>query len=197
MRVFITGGRGYVGGRLTEHLVKNGYEVFVGTRRKVGQDRLFYGAQLIQTNLFDDNFLSRIDKKFDGIVHCAAMNAIECSTDPLEAIKVNGLGTAHLVRSAKKHGVKKFIHLSTTHVYSDDPEGMIDEDTPAQNLHPYASSHLAGEFQTLYGGLDGRMETIVLRLSNGVGAPIQQNIDCWSLVVNDFCRQAVTANSGR
>ena len=31
-------------GRLTEHLVKNGYEVFVGTRRKVGQDRLFYGV---------------------------------------------------------------------------------------------------------------------------------------------------------
>jgi UDP-glucose 4-epimerase len=69
--------------------------------------------------------------------------------------------------------------------------GTITEESCPRNLHPYAASHLAGENVVLSAGERGEIEGIVLRLSNAFGAPAHKNANCWVLLVNDLCRQAV------
>jgi UDP-glucose 4-epimerase len=78
-------------------------------------------------------------------------------------------------------------------VYRSPLVGEIDEKTCPRNLHPYASSHLAGENAVLYGSITQDDFTgIVLRLSNAIGMPVHKDVNCWMLVSNDLCRQAVT-----
>jgi UDP-glucose 4-epimerase len=59
-------------------------------------------------------------------------------------------------------------------------------------LHPYATSHKAAEDCVLAVNQSRDIQGIVLRLSNVVGAPLDKEIKCWTLLVNDICRQAVT-----
>ena len=73
---------------------------------------------------------------------------------------------------------------------------VIDEQICPKNLHPYATSHLAGEKASLTGLQNSRNTTgTILRLSNAVGHPMTMNTNCWMLFVNDLCRQAVTTGN--
>jgi UDP-glucose 4-epimerase len=79
--------------------------------------------------------------------------------------------------------------MSTTHVYG--PQvGRLEETTLPAPRHPYATSHRAAEDAVL--AASGNFTAMVLRLSNGFGAPTHAQANCWTLLVNDLCRQAVT-----
>ena len=127
----------------------------------------------------------------DVIVHAAGMNAQECAKNPEHALAVNGVATAELVNAAVIQGVKKFIYLSTAHVYSAPLVGTITEKSQTTNLHPYATSHLAGESSVLAAHQSDNIDGIVLRLSNSFGAPTHKLVNCWMLLINDLCQQAV------
>ena len=107
----------------------------------------------------------------------------------------NGVATKRLVEAASRAGVKKFIYLSTAHVYASPLVGTITEQTLPNNSHPYASSHLAGESAVLNADERGVIQGVVMRLSNAYGAPMHKGVNCWMLVVNDLCRQAVQTRS--
>jgi UDP-glucose 4-epimerase len=127
----------------------------------------------------------------DVVVHLAALNEIECAADPIAAALVNGVGTWRLVQAAIHQKVRKFIFFSTAHVYGQPLAGVITEKTLTRPAHPYASSHHFGEEAVLEAHDNGRMTGIVLRLSNGVGAPAFMGVNRWTLLANDLCRQAV------
>lgn len=127
----------------------------------------------------------------DVVIQAAGMNAHDCAADPVAALMVNGVATARLMDAASRAAVKRFVYLSTAHVYGSPLTGMVDENTYPRNLHPYASSHLAGENAVLGASRQGGTQGIVLRLSNGFGVPVRRDVNCWMLLVNGLCRQAV------
>ena len=127
----------------------------------------------------------------DVVVHAAGMNAQECAADSIAALEFNGVATARLLEAAIRSGVERFIYLSTAHVYASPLSGMITENVCPRNMHPYATSHLAGENAVLCERQRARIGGIVLRLSNTFGAPMHKDVNCWSLLVNDLCRQAI------
>jgi UDP-glucose 4-epimerase len=88
-------------------------------------------------------------------------------------------------------GVERFIYFSTAHVYGAPLAGHITERSPARPVHSYASTHHAAEEFVLAAQDKGSIQGIVLRLSNGFGAPAHTGADCWMLLVNDLCLQAV------
>lgn len=191
-RVLITGGFGFVGGRLAQHLSSIGYCVFLGSRSfKVVPDWL-PEAEVVKISWDDDRELSRICNEVDIIVHAAGMNVSDCMSDPIGAFIFNGFATARLARIAERSGVSKFIYLSTAHIYGSQLIGSISEDNFPSNPHPYATSHLVGEKAVLEAGLFSHMSSVVLRLSNGFGVPAHKATPCWKLLANDVCRQAVT-----
>jgi UDP-glucose 4-epimerase len=191
MRILITGGFGFVGGRLAVHLAQAGYQIVLGSRNAINPAVWLPQAEVSQIIWDDDRMLERSCNNIDVVIQAAGMNAQECAADPVAAFAFNGVATARLVAAACRAGVKKFIYLSTAHVYASPLEGIITEETCPRNLHPYATSHLAGEHAVLSASQLGKIEGIVLRLSNAFGAPMHKDVNCWMLLVNDLCKQAV------
>ena len=191
MRVLITGGFGFIGGRLAVDLAKAGHFVVLGTREFVPSPSWLPQAEVVETVWADERILEQCCKSVDVVVHAAGMNAQDCIVDPISALDFNGLATARLVAAASRAKVKRFVYLSTAHVYASPLVGTITEETCPNNLHPYATSHLAGEYAVLSANQQKQIQGIVLRLSNAFGAPVHTDVNCWMLLVNDLCRQAV------
>jgi UDP-glucose 4-epimerase len=191
MRVLITGGFGYIGGRLAGHLQNAGHQIILGSRGSRSSPAWLPKAEVVRTDWNDGRSLERICTGVDVVIQASGMNARDCAVDPLAALEVNGLATARLIAAASRSRVKRFIYLSTAHVYASPLAGIITEETCPRNLHPYSTSHLAGENAALGACLRGEIESVVLRLSNSFGAPAHRDANCWMLLVNDLCRQAV------
>jgi UDP-glucose 4-epimerase len=192
MRILLTGGLGYLGGRLARALAAEpGYELTLTTRR-AALPQLPFRAAIQPLDWSRDAELERLCDGHDAIVHLAGMNAADSARSPVEALQFNGVDTARLVRAAAHRKVRRFIYLSTAHVYGSMLRGRVDESTATAPRHPYGSSHRAGEDAVRLTALEGGMERVVVRLSNVFGAPSDPQVDCWSLVTNDLCRQAAT-----
>ena len=191
MRILIVGGFGYVGGRIAVHLAKLGHQIVLGSRKKTTVPPAWLPqAKVVQVEWEDDAALRRICNQSDTVIQAAGMNAQDCSCDPVAALDFNGVATARLVAAATSVGVKRFVYLSTAHVYADPLVGTITEQTCSRNLHPYATSHIAGEHSVLRAGQIRQIQSTVLRLSNAFGIPTHHDANCWSLLVNDLCMQA-------
>ena len=188
--VLITGATGYLGGRLCQFLAAaGGFRIRMATRRAA--DDLPHwtdGFEHVRLGLESDASLDLACADIDVVIHLAAVNAQEAAADPARATEVNVGGTGRLIAAAVRAGIKRAVYVSTIHVYGAPLRGAIDETTQPRPAHPYAATHLAAEDIVLAEpGLAG----VVLRLSNSLGAPADTGANCWMLVANDLCRQAV------
>lgn len=193
-RVLITGGLGYVGGRIAKFLAeREDLSLVLGTRQiKRNRPDWLRTGKVEQVDLMVDSSLDLACKGVKYILHLAALNEIDSAADPEQALLVNGLGTLKLLRAAERAGVERFIYFSTAHVYGAPLQGTITEESLPRAVHPYAISHKVAEDFVLAAHDLRSLVGIVLRLSNAFGAPVRSDVDRWTLVVNDLCRQAVT-----
>ncbi len=194
--VLITGATGYLGGRIAQKLSESDLfflRLACTGRRGVPLQGLKNSEKKVFNLLGKDEF-DELCKGATCIVHCAAMNAQECETEPARAVLVNTVGTLRLLEAARRQKVKKFIYFSTAHVYGSPLAGRITEGSPARPVHPYAITHRAAEDFVLSGYARNDLAGAVIRLSNAVGAPVDARVNCWALLANDLCRQAVTTN---
>ena len=192
-KVLITGGTGFVGGRLAQLLTAGGNsEVILGSRIKHNSLSWLPNAQVVAMDFNSEQSLQFACQGMDSIVHLAAMNDTECLNDPAAALQSNAVNTARLVEAAKVSGVKRILYLSTAHIYSPNLIGRIDETTLPKGRHPYATSHRAAE-DVVLAAANNDIESIVIRLSNSFGVPAHPNVNVWMLLVNNLCRQAATS----
>ena len=192
MRILITGAFGYLGGRISSSFSSiSEYEITLASSRVVKIPHSCRNTKVIQINWNDEESIHNACNNIDVIIHTVGMNAQDCGLNPKEALKVNGIFTAKLVKSAILNNVKKIIYFSTVHVYDNPLKGIITEAVFTKNKHPYSTSHLAGENAVIQAHLSGKVQGVVLRLSNCIGAPNNKNSNCWMLFVNDLCRQII------
>ncbi len=192
MRILVTGGFGYIGGRLAKAIITNTeHQVILGTREPKSIPNGLYGATSIVIQWDSPESLNRATCGIDVVVHTSGMNAQDCEDNPNMALEVNGVATSNLLMAAIKQKVGRFIYLSTIHVYGAPLVGRITEDSLTTGIHPYATSHQAGEDAVLMENKKGSIKSIVVRLSNAFGAPVHNDVNCWMLLVNDLCKQAV------
>ena len=191
MRILITGGFGFLGSRLSVHLAQAGHQIIIGTRNSIDAPGWLPQAKVVKIKWNDEDALESNCNGVDVIIHAAGMNTKDCAADPVAALAFNGVATAKLVKAASRAGVNKFIYLSTAHVYANPLVGVITEETYPRNLHPYSTSHLAGEDAVLNPNNRNEIKGVILRLSNIYGVPTHKDVNCWRLLVNDLCKQAV------
>jgi len=195
MKILITGGFGYLGGRLAQFLAsQSDHEIVLGSRNHIKSPTWLPDSRVVETLWNSHSSLEGICSNTDAIVHLAGMNAQGCVDDPAAALEVNAVATTRLLNASIKKNVKRFIYLSTAHVYASSLAGIITEETCPVSLHPYATSHRAGEDVVRAAHQRGEIEGVVIRLSNSFGAPAHKETDCWMLLVNDLCRQGLMVN---
>lgn len=189
MNILVTGSKGYIGGRLCEHLQQHSrHRVLRGTRLAERDDEII-------TDWSSSLALEDACTGMDAIVHLAALNAANCASDPALAVEVNCVYTERLLQAARRRGVRRFVYLSTAHLYGA-MLGTLKEDSPLKADHPYATSHRAAE-DAVMAASTGDMSGVILRLSNAYGPPVRQDVDCWMLLMNDLCRQAMLTGTMR
>lgn len=194
--VLISGGLGYLGGRIAKYLLDSGFQVRIGSSQShpdVPSDLL--SCEIVICDLSDKRSLENACKNVSSIIHLASLNAQECDHDPEAALLINGLGTLNLLNAAKKMGVTKFVYFSTAHVYGSPLQGIIDENSTPRPIHDYAITHRLAEDYVLQANSNKDITGSILRLTNSVGSPLNSKANCWMLVVNDLCKQTVLNQS--
>ena len=203
--LLITGGLGYVGGRVAAHMRERfpSLPIRLMTRHYRPSARWAGTFQVIEGDVLDPASLQRAMKGVDTVIHLAACNEIESERDPARALDVTARGTLQVLKEAQAAGASRFVYMSTFHVYGAPQGDVITEETPPAPSHPYAITHYAAE---QFVGMFRRrraLETLTFRLSNGYGSPMDLGVNRWTLVFNDLCRQAAErghltlASSGR
>lgn len=191
MNILITGGLGYIGGRITNFL-KNNHSITVIThRKKYKVPNSFENVNIQHVDILDKEKLIDICKNIDYIIHLASTNEIISAKKPHDALKINVEGTLNILEAAKERGINKFMYFSTFHIYGHNTEKIITEKQLPNPVHPYSITHYmaelyVNEFRQNYG-----FETIIVRLSNSFGAPITTDVNRWTLLVNDLCYQSI------
>jgi UDP-glucose 4-epimerase len=192
--ILITGGLGYVGGRIAKSLSNlKSVELILGVHKNnISKPDWLFNGDVVKIDLKDSSSLDIACKHIDTIIHCAALNEIDSLKNPDEALLINSLGTLKLLEAAEKQKVKRFIYFSTAHIYKSPLVGHISENTVPRPIHPYAITHKCAEDFVISFNDQKKLIGTVLRLSNSFGAPIDDKVNRWSLIINDLCRQAVT-----
>lgn len=194
--VLITGGLGYLGGRIAQSLILGGqHNVVVGVRSDQSNlPKELFKCEAALLDLFEKDNLQSLLVGIDIVIHLAAVNAGECDKNPEIALLTNVLGTLNLVQAAEKSKVKKIIYFSTAHVYCSPLKGNISEKTVTTPNSHYAITHRAAEDYIIKAGKEGKINTTVIRLSNAIGKPVNKSVNCWMLVANDMAKQVVEKN---
>lgn len=191
--VFVTGARGYLGGRICRALaVMPGWRV-TGTSRRSDPPPGWAGERFVRLDLSGGaDVIAAALTGVDAVVHLASADRAAAEADPaaVEAAAVRASGD--LLQAAAAAGVGRVIYMSTVHVYGTPLAGRIDEHRMPHPAHPYAAMHLAAEAAILAAHRAGRIDGVVLRLSNAIGAPASSEITQWGLLGNELCRRAVT-----
>jgi UDP-glucose 4-epimerase len=174
MKVFVTGGAGYIGSVCVEELIKAGHQVAVyddlseGHRSAVHEKADFI---LAHPNEPGDTASAVARVKPDAIMHFSA-NALvgESMTNPSKYFNNNVVNALKLLDAAVAHGVKKFVFSSTCATYGM-PETMpMTEALPQRPVNPYGESKLMFEkMLSWYHQLLG-LEFVAFRYFNAAGA---------------------------
>ena len=173
MKVLVTGGAGFIGSHVVDLLVGNGYEVVIvddlstGRQRNLNPAATFYQLD-IRSRELDEIFAK---EKPDFVSHHAAQISVRNSVnDPFFDADVNILGSLNMIECAKKHGVRRFVYISTGGAVYGEPEYLpCDEKHPVQPICQYgASKHTVEHYLFMY-QVNYGLNYTVLRYPNVYG----------------------------
>jgi nucleoside-diphosphate-sugar epimerase len=144
---------------------------------------------VIVGDIIDPNTIDRIeDKEFDAIVNLISLDHHKSEGKPNYVSSVNVLPTWKLLDKFTKYRLKKFINLSTIHVYGEFSTNVINENHLTRPMNKYALTHLLSENICNYFNKTTDTHCINIRLSNTFGSPLFKDNNCWWLVINELCK---------
>jgi nucleoside-diphosphate-sugar epimerase len=188
-QVLITGGAGYLGSILNEHLLNEGYGVTVVDKLLYGQHSLFHlcahpNFDFVVGDVRDEALMLQLLKKVDVIIPLAAIvGAPACDRDPWLAQSVN-LEAIRLLNRLRSHE-QLVVFPNTNSGYGTKSGDMFcPEDSPLDPISLYGKTKVQAEQELL-----ATPNVIVLRLATVFGMSPRMRLD---LLVNHFVYAAVT-----
>ncbi len=169
--IAVTGASGLLGGNLVRKLLAQGQRV----RALIHQDqRAISGLDLeiVHADLNDPVSLERALAGVDVVYHLASV--ISLSMDSWDEVyRVNVLGTRNVVDACLQSGVKRLVHVSSTHSRQPEPfDQVLDEDRPLvtdPTLPPYDRSKALGEME-IQKGIERGLDAIII-IPSGILGP--------------------------
>ncbi|MBI1859631.1 MAG: GDP-mannose 4,6-dehydratase [Deltaproteobacteria bacterium] len=154
-KILITGADGFIGSHLTEKAVRSGLSVRAlvqyNCRNHWGwledlPQQFLNSVEVISGDLRDPFCMEKAMSGCQKVFHLGALIAIPYSyVAPHEYIATNVAGTLNVLEAARKAGVERFIHTSTSEVYGTAQYVPIDEKHPLQGQSPYSASKIAAD----------------------------------------------------
>ena len=180
----ITGGAGFIGSRFAELLVSQEIPNQFSSITVV--DNLTYSGNLsnldsvISTPEF---YFHKVDicnqvevetvikeRSIDVITNFAAESHVDRSIESsYEFLQTNVMGTQNLLDLVKKHGVKRYLQVSTDEVYGSIPTGSWEEDEPLKPNSPYSASKAGADLLVLAYGKTYGIHVGITRCCNNYG----------------------------
>ncbi len=174
MKVFVTGGNGFVGLNVVSALVSAGHEVVAIVRHGSNVKYLEpLGVEIVRGGLDDPHALVEAMRGAEAVIHTAGNTSCDWRDLPqLEAVNV--IGTQHVVDAAIAVGARRLVFTSTTSTVGayNDPSRRADESVPLTGfraLSPYGATKIQAEKIVAAAGARG-LETIVLNPAEVLGA---------------------------
>jgi len=172
--VIVTGGEGFIGSHLVDHLVNEGKTVYVIDDESAESNEKFYKNPKATYFNFSITNLSAVPhsifKESETIYHLAAESRIgPAIKNPIKAVETNVLGTTILLQLAAEFGIEKFIYSSTSSVYGLRYYGPVHENSAIDCLNPYSASKYAGEEMVRMYDRSRKIKTCILRYFNVFG----------------------------
>ena len=191
-KILVTGGAGFIGSNLTDHLLSEGAFVRVldnfstGYRKNLAEAEKSPNFELIEGDIRDRDACNAATDGVDFVLHQAALGSVPRSIkDPASSIGVNVFGFTNILHSAVENNVKRFVFASSSSVYGDEKTLPKVEERTGTALSPYAVSKqfnetIALNFAALY-----PIEVIGLRYFNVFG-PRQDPNGAYAAVIPKF-----------
>ena len=203
MKVLVTGGAGFIGSNLCEHLLKEGHTVRCLDNFSTGKIENLLPLLEAYPDRFklvvgDIRNLEDCRKAVEGmeyVLHEAALGSVPRSIkDPVTTNEVNISGFLHMLVAARDAGVRRFVFAASSSTYGDSTSLPKVEEVIGRPLSPYAVTKYVNE---LYADVFARtygMEYIGLRYFNVFGRR-QDPFGAYAAVIPLFVKKLMAHES--
>jgi dTDP-glucose 4,6-dehydratase len=184
MRILVTGGCGFIGSNFIRYILQHYKPAYVtnvdvltyagnianleGVLEEHGERYEFFKADIADADAMD---ALMTEHGFYAVINFAAESHVDRSiNDPLNFIHTNVIGTSVLLECARRHGVQRFMQISTDEVYGSlGAEGRFSEQSPLDPSSPYSASKAGADLLALASYKTYGQEVLVTRCSNNYG----------------------------
>lgn len=196
MKFLITGGAGFIGKALANHLVRAGSQVLVLDDLSAGESTgLDPRVVFTRGDVRDIPKLWGLLRGVDCVYHLAARVSVpESILYPVEYNAVNVGGTVALMTAMRDAGIRRVILASSGAAYGEQLHQPVAETAVMRPTSPYAVSKLSSEYYVRSIGALWKIESVVLRIFNAYG-PHQQMPPSHAPVIPRFLKQALSGGS--
>ena len=186
MKVLVAGGAGFIGSHLTDALIANGHKVVcidnlsLGTKDNIAHLNNNSAFTFYETDICDSDNLEKImkEEQIEYVFHLAANSDIQLSAKNPEIEYKNTYSTTyHLLEAMRKCSVKNIFFASTSAVYGDKKDEVLDENTP--NLTPisyYGAAKLGSEALISAYSYMNDISALVFRFPNVIGPRLTHGV---------------------
>jgi len=190
IRSLVTGGAGFIGSHIIDKLINLNHEV-ICIDNEYADNEMFHwnkDAKNYKLDILEIESIKDLFKNVDYVFHCAAESRIGPAIEnPINATRINVIGTCNILQCARENNIKKVIYSSTSSGYGNNEcpnvETQIDD-----CLNPYSVSKIAGEkLCKMYSELF-ELPTIIFRYFNVYGERAPQKGQ-YCPVIGIFLRQ--------
>ncbi|MFJ2267776.1 dTDP-glucose 4,6-dehydratase [Streptomyces sp. NPDC087849] len=178
-KVLVTGGAGFIGSHFVKRILQADDVAqvtvldaltYAGHIENLGEAFLSPKLTFVHGDILDADLLDTLVRRHTAIVHFAAESHVDRSFLAAGTfLSTNVLGTQTLADAAMRHGVSKFVHVSTDEVYGPLPQGSATEADPLRPTVPYAASKAASDLVALSYFHTYGVPVCVTRSSNNYG----------------------------
>jgi UDP-glucose 4-epimerase len=185
-QVLVTGGAGFIGSHLVDQLSECSVRVLddlsTGKKENLATARARSNVELIEGDIRDRPLVAKLMRDTQVVFHLACRGVRHSIGHPIESHHVNAEGTLNLLEEARRVGVERFVHVSSSEVYGTARFAPMDENHPTYPETVYGGAKLAGEayaraYHQTYG-----LPTIVVRPFNNFGPRSHHEGDCGEVI---------------